>query len=476
MRNFLLLMLMAVMQSVCMAQQTGYNLQFKIEGLRDTTAMLGYYYGESIYVKDTATVDDKGKFSFSGKDLLSHGVYFLALNKTQVFEFVISDDQHFKMESATGDYIKNMKVTGDSDNRIFFENILFETQRHKEAMPFMAVIRDSTSGEAQKKEALESFNKIRQKVIDYQARIIAEYPRTMSSRIYKISQPVKIPDPVVALDGSAASSFQLKWYREHFFDNFDISDDALLRLSRPLYREKITEYLDKLFVPESDTIIKAIEWMVARAKNNAETYKYLIRECLMKYQDPDIMGLEKVFVHLNDKYFASGEMNSWANEKLRKNLKEQADRLRRSMIGMKGANLVMQDANLKLRSMYDIPNAYTVIYFFDPDCGYCKKETPKLADFYNKNKSVFNVEVYAVCEDTSLVKMRKYIKEMDLNWITVNGPRSAVGNYHNLYDALTTPMLYVLDEKKKIIAKKIPAEKLEEFLINYERFKKKRAG
>jgi hypothetical protein len=33
-----------------------------------------------------------------------------------------------------------------------------------------------------------------------------------------------------------------------------------------------------------------------------------------------------------------------------------------------------------------------------------------------------------------------------------------------------TPSLFILDDKKKIIAKKIPAEKLEEFFTNYERF------
>ena len=60
-----------------------------------------------------------------------------------------------------------------------------------------------------------------------------------------------------------------------------------------------------------------------------------------------------------------------------------------------------------------------------------------------------------------------------MKWITVNGPRTYVGSYHDLYDAMTTPTIYILDDKKKIIGKKLPVERLEDFFINYEKFKKK---
>ena len=77
---------------------------------------------------------------------------------------------------------------------------------------------------------------------------------------------------------------------------------------------------------------------------------------------------------------------------------------------------------------------------------------------------------FAVSADTSMVKMKKYIKDMHLEpWVTVNGPRTYTEHYQKLYDAFTTPTIYVLDEKKKIIAKKVPAEKLEDFLTRYEK-------
>ena len=180
------------------------------------------------------------------------------------------------------------------------------------------------------------------------------------------------------------------------------------------------------------------------------------------------MGLDEVFIHLYDTYFESGEMDFWANESLKKNLKERADQLRKSLVGKTAPNLIMLDDNLQKVSLYEIPNKYTVIYFFDPDCGHCKKETPRLSKFYKDTKH--DVQVFAVSADTSMVKMKNYIKDFDLKWISANGPRTYTAHYQTLYDANTTPTIYVLDDKKKIIAKKLEAERLEEFLDNYEKY------
>ncbi len=469
--GFFILLLLASVNGLA---QTGYNIRFAVDGLKDTTAYLGYYYGESTFIKDTAKVNHAGHFVFESKQTLPQGVYFLVLNKTRIVEFVVSQDQHFSLATNTDDYVKHMKVTGDIDNQLFFANMMFNMDRHKEAEPLLKILQDSTLKDDQKKSAREDFSKINEKVLAYQEQIIREHPATLTARIFKANQPIKIPDPPKAADGTIDSTFQLKWYRQHFFDNLDLADDAMIRLPRPIYQEKIHEYLDRLYVPQADTLKNALAFVIDKAKKNQETYKYSVWVSVLKFQNPDIMGLDEVFVHLNDTYFASGEMNFWANEPMKKNLKDHADRLRKSLVGRKGANLIMQDVNLKPRALYDIKNKYTVLYIFDPDCGSCKTETPKLVEFYNARK--WDVEVFAVSADTSMVKMRDYIKEMKMPWITVNGPRTYVGPYHDLYDAATTPTLYVLDNRKIIIGKKIPAEKLDDFLTQYERVQRLRTS
>ncbi len=452
--------------------QQGYHIKFQVSGLKDTTIYLGNYYGETTYIKDTARVNSKGEFAFEGKKPLNYrGVYFLVLNKTKLpFDMVVGTNQHFSMSTSVDDYVKNMKVTGDPDNTLFFESMVYNMERHIEAEPYIKIIQDSTLSEDKKKDARETFNRINDKVVAYQNDVILKNPSTLTAKILKANQPVKIPDPPKRADGTIDSTFQLRWYREHFFDNFDLSEPGLICLPKPLYRDKIIEYLDKLYAPNPDTVTRAVNKIIARAKGNQETYKYATWISLLKYQQPEIMGMDEVYVNIYDQYFASGEMKFWVNDKLGKNLKDHADRLRKSLVGKKAPNLIMQDTNFKPRSMYDIKNKYTVLFIFDPDCGHCKEETPKLVSFYNRKK--FDVEIFAVSADTSMAKMRDYIRDMKMKWITVNGPRTYVGPYQELYDALVTPSLYVIDDRKMIIGKKIPADKLEDFLAQYEKFHK----
>lgn len=451
------------------AQQ--YEIAFHIDGLADTTAYLGYFFGESTYVKDTAKVDANGNFQFDGKVALDHGMYFLVLNKSRVFDFLVSDDQKFKLSTSTKDYMANLKIEGDIENQLFFEDIFFNQKSNKEAEPHVAVIRDSTSSPKQIGEARKALDELNDRVMAHQDEIIAKHPGSLISKIFLANRRIDIPP---APEGSDPKEFGYWYMRNHFWDNFDLGDPSLLRVGRGIYKEKVEDYLDRLLLQQADTITAEINKMAEIAKKTTDTYKYLVWTATLKYQNPEIMGLDEVFVNLYDTYFASGEMDFWANEQLKKNLKDRADLLRLSLIGNTAPNMVMMDINKQMKSMYSIKNKYTILYFFDPDCGHCKKETPILNKFYNSTQ--FDIEVFAVSADTSMVKMEKYIKDMDLNWITVNGPRTATGSYHNSYDATTTPTLYLLDDKKKIIAKKIPATRLEDFLTQYERIQANKSG
>lgn len=442
-----------------------YKIEFKIDGLSDTTVYLGNFFGESTYVKDTARVNKKGECIFDGNKELEEGNYFLVLNKTRLFDFLVGEDKFFKLTTSTEDYLENLKVEGDIENKIFIEDMKFNAERNKEARPYVEIIQDSLKSDEEIAAARAGLDKINEKVVAHQDEIISQHPDLLISRIFKANKRIDIPETP---EGEDESEFGYKYMKAHYWDNFDLGDPAMLRMIRPIYKEKVENYFNRMILPQPDSVLKEVDRLAILSKKTQDTYKYFIWKVTLLYQNPTIMGLDEVFVKLVDKYFETGEMDFWANAQLKKNLKERADQLRLSLIGKTAPNMIMMDKNKQMKSMYALPNKYTVIYFFDPDCGHCKKETPKLVNFYNTTK--YDVGVFAVSADTSMVKMTDYINKMKMPWTTVNGPRTSTGSYHNSYDANTTPTLYVLDEKKKIIAKKIPAERLEDFLTQYEKF------
>ncbi|MEI9918255.1 MAG: redoxin domain-containing protein [Bacteroidota bacterium] len=461
-------LLLLVFISAAASAQPGYKMDFKIKGLKDTSVLLAYYNGQQKYLRDTAKVDSKGNFTFEDSNPLQQGVFMVVLApKMQLFEFVVGNNQRFSMETDTTDYIAHMVVKGDEDNKLFFENARYLTQKFKEADPYLKVLKDSTLKPDAKKNAREEFNKISKEVTTYQNDLVTKHPTTLTARLIKTTKEVVVPDPPKRADGTIDSTWQFRYYREHYFDYFDLSDDALTRLQRPIYSEKVKDYLDRLFLQVPDTLTKEINRLAAKVKKNPDAYKYFIWVCVTHYQTHPIMGLDQVYVNIFDKYIATGEMDYWLSKKDKQNIKDYVDKIRVSMIGGNAANLIMQDKDLKAKSMYDIKNKYTILYIFNPDCGHCREETPKLVEFYNKNKAKFDFEVYAVSTDTSIAKMKSFIKDFKVPFTTVNGPRTYVGHWSKFYYAETTPSMYVIDAKHKIIAKKLPVEQLDDFLTRY---------
>jgi len=472
-RTFLLIIMVFIFN--LSFSQGGYKLDFKIKGWKDTVVWLGSYFRETTYINDTAQVDKNGAFTFQNNKPLPQGVYFL-VKKTgkeniRLFEFVVGHNQKFAMETAAPDYVLNMKVKGDHDNQLFFDNIAYNIERNKEVTPFIAILRDSTLKEDQKKAAREGYSKVSEKVMTHQRELIAANPTTMTARMLNALLPVVVPEPPKKADGSIDSTFRLRYYRQHYFDNFDLSDEAMLRLPRFMHKEKIKEYLEKLIVPQPDSVTKAIQFLVASTKKNQDAFGIVVWNSLIMYQLPEIMGLDEVFVNIYDQYFANGQMDAFTPAQTKEQFKDWAEKIRPCMIGRKGTNLVMQDENFQPRSMYDIKQKYTVLFIFSPTCGHCRTDTPKLLEFYNKNKTKLDLEVFAVATDSTMKLMREFIKEFKTPWITVNGPRSYNHtHFSKFYQADSTPMIYVLDDRKTIIGKKLSASQLEDFLIKHERF------
>ncbi len=460
-----------VFMAATASAQDGYKLDFNFDDLSDTTIFLGsYFYGGSTFIKDTARVDKQGSVSFESHKPLPAGMYFLVLERSKVFDFIVGDNKRFNIQSSLQNPYKNPK-TSDRENNLFFQSLQFNATKHKEAQPFIEVFSDSTQSVEAIEKARAEFNKIDKEVLAWKTKLVADNKGTYLAKLVDVQIPI-----VDRLDPAKVESdpdYAFEFYKEHFWDNLDLGDGFYTRLAEPVYKNKLLKYFETLVSPHADSVVKQIDWLAVKAKRSLDTYKFFVWTLVLEYQEPKYMGQDAVFIHLNDAFFASGEMDFWANAQLKKNVNDRAQQLKKSMIGAPAPELKMQDENLEAQSLLAIPNQYTVVYFYDPDCGHCKTETPILKKFMDT--STFDVQVYAVSADTSMQKMRDYIQEMGLEqWVTVNGPRTYVGNYQQIYDATRTPTIYVLNEKKKIIAKKLDADQLEDFLMKYEAIESKK--
>jgi len=185
------------------------------------------------------------------------------------------------------------------------------------------------------------------------------------------------------------------------------------------------------------------------------------------------MGQDAVFVHLFEKYHSKGVSN-WLNEKQMTAISNRAYMLMSNLIGEQAANLEMTDTAEIPSSLYNINSNYIVICFWDPTCSHCRIEVPRLDSIYNTQWKNEGVKMFGVLsESKEKQKWKEFINEHHLqNWINVyqtDEQKKAIEDakkpsFKQLYDVVQTPTLYLLDKDKRIIAKKLTLEQMNDVL------------
>jgi len=444
------------------AQKKGYNIKVTLDNYHDSILYLVNYYGKTNQIKDTAFVK-KGAFVFSGEEALKGGIYLCVTKERKYFEMLVDQEQHFSIHTKNDDFVGSAKIKGSQDNQDFYTYLKFLEGKDKERKNLEETYKNKLEDKDAKAEMEKKMKVINTAVIDYKEAYIKENPNAFLTLILNASKEPEIPKELPLNDkGEPDSTYIYKYYKAHFFDGFDFADERLLRT--PLYASKIKKYFKQVLLQHPDTLIKEADEIIAKAKPNKETYKYCIWYFTYETETSQIMGIDAVFVHLVKKYYETGEAY-WINETVLKNITERAHVLDKLWIGKEAPNMIMIDTLNNLKALYGLNADYTVVLFWDPDCGHCRHEIPIIRDWINENGDHYGAKVFAVCSDTNLVKWKTFLRKNKIQqWNNVNGTRSATKNYHDLYDIISTPTIYLLDKDKKIIAKRLGAEQVEEFI------------
>ncbi|MBN4051579.1 DUF5106 domain-containing protein [bacterium AH-315-M05] len=438
----------------------GYKIKIKVNGIKDTVCYLAGYYGPKQYYKDTARVDANGVFVFEGKDELPGGIYSAILPGNTYFEFIVNE-QDFYLETDTSNYIQNMKVKGSLENTLFYDHFQVVAALQKES----GELREMLKNIKDNKDSTDLINKklrsINKEVGDYKLKIIRENPQTLLAKIFKSMEDPKIPEPPKDENGNIIDSlFQYHYLKEHYFDNVDFSDERLLRT--PVYHSRLMKYMQKMTPQIPDSINSSADHVIEKAKANKDMFRYTLHKIINTYETSKIMGMDAVFVHLAEKYYMTNQAY-WVDSVQLYKISERVRKLKPILIGKQAPPIYhIKDRSGKLIPLYSVDAKYLILIFWDPDCGHCKKDMPKIKDVYEKYKEK-GVKAYAVCTEVERDKWIAFVDKYQLTWINV-ADFDFRSPFRELYDISSTPKIFLLDKDKKIIAKQIGSEQLDEIL------------
>lgn len=516
-RTLIIWLLLAITQQIT-AQV--YKIEVKINNLPNQQLILGHHKNDKLIPVDTVQTNSKAYAVFKGKKTLPEGMYFIFLPNRKYFDFIVGDDQVFKIENDTTDLVKNFKSTGSVENQLFADYQIFMIDQGDK----MRKLQQQFKTETDPTKKADIKNQIKEISAEYEKKyknIQTNYPNTFFAAFLKAARDVRVPDTIVD------RYKQYQYYKQHYFDNFDLSDARLLYT--PIYEQKIDFYLDKVVPMIPDSINAACDMMLSKTEHDSTLYQYMLVHLYNKYATSDLMISENMFVHLGAIYVKKAY---WSPDSFKNELKTKLVRKKNCLIGNPAKplhmtqlpqdsasieNLRVQLAEMKQKGLeiqkdttrtfdeklpdlsgliseymsyfpkdiklYSTHHKYTILWFMSPTCSHCRHDTPLFYDELNSKLKDVDVVVWSVFLGESLDNWAKFCKEIDTwyDFVIENhlyGPKwynmwNPFDNFRFKYDISSTPVVYILDENKKIIAKKIGYEQAIEIIQEMEKKNKK---
>lgn len=463
------------------------KLSFSADNIPDTTIYLARYFGPKLYYADTADVVN-GKFSYDGSKHEA-GLYAVIMPDGKYFEFIHDNEEVEMHVKDPKRLIPSTEVKKSENNKVFYEYIRFMTDNKKKANGINKEIAEIE--DKKKKDKLKGELKdINAGVKEYQKSIADKYPHLFVGVLVKMSMDVELPDHPRDENGAITdSNYVYHYYINHYWDNVNLKDPRIVKT--PIFHNKLDKYFSSKGVLQiPDTICTRAEQLISQTDDvdqSNKVFQYIVHHVTNKYETSKIVGMDKVFCFMATNYYCPPNNKAyWMTEENTEKVCERAEKVCRTTPGVQSIPLILPDSTEEnWVGSYDIKADYTVLYFWDPNCGHCKKITPKLQTLYTEKFQERNIEIYAVAKATGdeFDKWKKFIRENELSFINVGLTKTIYDqaledplpllrsktnieslNYADTYDVYSTPRILILDKDKVILYKQISIGQLEEIL------------
>ncbi len=456
----------------------GHELIFNIKDSRDTLVYLVIHYNDKLILKDSVKPASKGKFVFKGSDRYDDGMYSLvSMDKKLYLNFILDNNQHFEYNLDTTMNVEHFSVKNSPENAEMLRFQRKTAQASKEANEWAKKRKDfeeagNTDSANYYKEKLTNIN---DEMLAFINDLIDQNPDFLFSKMQKSYQNIDVPQ-YKKEDGTPDYMKQGAYYRLHYWDNFDLGDHRFIYL--PSFDPKMKDYFLKLlYHQESDTINKYIDLFLAKTEKDTFMYHYCTDWLSYQFETSKVIGHDAVFYHIAKTNQLAGKCY-WLDEDVIAKYEKRTKRLEPILIGKIAPELIIPDTTLtddmtKWHSSYQMPKPYTILWFYDPDCPTCKKESKKLCAVYDSLEAIGkrNFDVYAIANDADIDRWKKYVIENNYPWLQVGGNKGNLDylEYFNIYE-MGNPAMFIINKRHEIILnKRIEMSNIPQFLEEYEK-------
>lgn len=446
-----------------LAMAQGTDIRLSVKGIEGQSVIIGYYFNKQILVKDTVTLDHAGAASYRPKEKLPQGSYVLYFPDQSYLDFLVGDDQQFSISTLQGGRVDMTIISGSLESEEFLAYQKFIARMQTEYGELQKQMEGHHDDEALVASVRQRSEAITGQVKQYMARLEEKHPNTYLSLFFRGLREVETPDfknQQPALHDSLLQQKRYYHFRNHYFDHLVLTDERLLRT--PYFTAKLERYFTEVVPQIPDTVASEAIALIERTKSEPSVFKYVVSYLYNMVNESKIMGMDAALVAIAEKYYLSG-LASWADAKFVDELKTQVAKIKYTLIGKVAPDLKMVSFDQQYFRLHEVQSPFTILVFWETECGHCKKEIPQLHTVWREKLSR-DIKVFCVYTQNNEAEWKHFIEEHHFDdWINVYDPRNLT-NFRYLYNINSTPQIFILDKEKKIVAKKIGVAQVEEVM------------
>lgn len=475
-----LLSLLAIMLTVGVtygqSKKHGYKLKVKFDDMTDSVVYLVHYFGKplpTIYKTDSVKLDSKGVGVMESDEELLGGIYMLLLSdRKSYFEFLLKDGDQFTINATASQSPDGLSFKNSPENERFIEYVKFLKAYGKKHQKLMDEFGNAKTADDTAKMR-DKFATLSKELTGYRTDYLKKYPNTLLANIFNALKVPQVPEGEHKLpDGTEDKEFAYRYYKSHYWDDFNFSDDRLI--NTPIFDGRLDEYFSKLVLQNPDSIEKEGDILLAKAEGSPELFKYTLWWLTRYTEQSKVMGMDAAFVYFVENYHMKGKATWLSPDDLAKYI-DRVQKIAPNVIGNVAPELKMPDVNGVERSLHAVDAKYTLLIFWSPECGHCLTEMPIVDSLYEAKLKKMGVKIYGVRTDGTEENWKKVIKEKGLDdWIQVHDPERKT-RFRSDYDIYSTPVIYLLDDKKIIRGKRMDHTNIIDVIEMVEKQKNKQA-
>lgn len=470
---FVIMSLGILMSSVMVNAQDveDVEIRLKVKDYPNAPVVLGYYYNKQMLVRDTIWTDSRCEATYKRDTLLDEGIYMLYIPDHNMMDIIVTGNQKFKVSCDT---LKNMSHRATCEGNDVLETFLSYQRylgdmqgKYKELSEGFKQAREK--GDTAKQSAIKrEYTALDTQVKSKNKQLIEANKDNFLSVFLTALKEVEFP--TINLPANTANRDSLTqiysyyWYRKNWDKNLNFADKRLL--FTPFMVDKVDKYLDQSVPQVADSVANECIKIIEKARPDSIAFRYWVSHLYNKVNDSKIMGMDGALVRIADKYYLSGEAK-WTTKKFIDDLREQIDGIRYTLVGLKAKDLKMPSVTGEWFQLSEVTAPYTILVFWEPSCGHCKKEIPLLRETVWDKYKKYGIKIFAVYCQVEKPEWEEFITEHQLEeWINVYDPYGRSG-FRKYYNIKSTPQIFVLDKDKTIIAKRIGVDQLPDFFDHY---------